>query len=54
LEAACKRAIEIGATETKNVRSILKNNLDRQTASTTPVQEAAFTHDNIRGSDYYH
>lgn len=54
LEAACKRAIAIGATETKNLRSILKNNLDRQAASNAAVQEAAFEHDNIRGSDYYH
>ncbi len=54
LESACKRALEIGATETKNVRSILKNNLDQHAAKPVIAQEAAFDHDNIRGADYYH
>ena len=55
LEAACKRALEIGATETKTVRSILKNNLERKPLdASTEVQEASFTHGNIRGSEYYH
>jgi transposase len=54
LEAACKRALEIGATATRNVRSILKNNLDQQVSKDAMAQEAAFDHDNIRGADYYH
>jgi transposase len=54
LESACKRALEIGATETKNVRSILKNNLDQHATKQVMAQEAAFDHDNIRGADYYH
>lgn len=54
LESACKRALELGATATKNVRSILKNNLDQHLANTVTSQEAAFDHDNIRGADYYH
>jgi transposase len=54
LEAGCKRALEIGAIEVRNVRSILKSNLDRQTGNQTIVQEATFEHDNIRGPDYYH
>ena len=54
LEAACKRALEIGATATMNVRSILKNNLDQNANKLATAEEAAFDHDNIRGADYYH
>jgi len=54
LEAACKRALEIGATATINVRSILKNNLDQNPNKPIIADEAAFDHDNIRGADYYH
>lgn len=55
LELACKRALDIGATESRNVKSILKNNLDRIVGTDSPTgQEAAFDHDNIRGPDYYH
>ena len=54
LEAACKRALDIGATETRNLRSILKNKLDQQVVNAPTMQEASFEHDNIRGADYYH
>ena len=54
LEAACTRALAIGATNYRSVESILKHRLDQN-----PLPEAASAtlplfHDNIRGPDYYH
>jgi transposase len=54
LNAACQRGIEISATALSSIRSILKNGLDKQPAETTKLQEAAFDHPNVRGSNYYH
>jgi len=53
LEAACSRALEIGARSYSSVNSILKNNLDRQRPA-TPADGPAIAHDNIRGSTYFH
>lgn len=53
LEAACERALAIGARSYTNVKSILITRLDRK----RPEQAAdgpAITHNNIRGTDYYH
>src|SRR5262245_34955805 len=53
LEAACERALVIGARSFTNVKSILNTRLDRK----RPEQAAdgpAIAHDNIRGRDYYH
>lgn len=55
LEAACARALVVGARSYRNVESILKSGLDRQplpVPSTTPT-EAPPSHENIRGRDYY-
>ena len=53
LEAACARALEIGALSYRSVRSILDHKLDRQTPAraqdTLPLDHA-----NIRGPRYYH
>jgi transposase len=55
LEAACSRALVIGATSFRSIESILKNGLDSKPVpsnhdnQTDPVQ-----HQNIRGSAYYH
>jgi transposase len=55
LEAACARAIVIGATSYRSVRSILEKGLDKlplpgsEEEPTAPVH-----HQNIRGTDYYH
>jgi len=54
LESACKRAIGIGASALRNVRSILQTNLDILAESSTQQSEANFDHDNVRGSEYYH
>ncbi|KAB2910166.1 MAG: IS21 family transposase [Hyphomicrobiaceae bacterium] len=53
LEAACSRALEIGARSYTSVVSILKNNLDRNRPA-TPAEGPAIVHANIRGSTYFH
>jgi transposase len=53
LEAACSRALEIGARSYSSVNSILKNNLDRQRPA-VGADGPAITHDNIRGPTYFH
>jgi len=56
LEAACERALAIGATSYRSVESILKNGLDRQgrlpgeEQRRPPIKE----HENLRGPGYYH
>lgn len=53
LEAACERAIAIGARSYTSVNSILKNNLDRKRPE--PATDGpAITHPNIRGAGYFH
>ncbi len=57
LEAACERALEIGARSYSSVASILRNNLDRQKPSPSSKRAAegpAISHHNIRGSQYFH
>lgn len=54
LEAACGRALEIGANALSSVRSILRTGLDQQAKTETTQQEAAFDHPNVRGPRYYH
>lgn len=54
LDAACARALAIGSSTYKSIKSILKNGLDKtplpgQEQITQPID-----HENIRGSDYYH
>ena len=53
LEAACERAMEIGATSYSSVASILKNNLDRRTPRQA-TDGTAIDHPNIRGPQYFH
>lgn len=58
LDAACERALDIGAHSYTSVSSILKNNLDRQPSPkrTTDKRNTglAIDHTNIRGSRYFH
>ncbi len=55
LEAACYRALRVGARSYKHVASILERGLeqmplpDEQPSSSPPIE-----HDNIRGPNYYH
>jgi transposase len=53
LEAACGRALEIGARTYTSVTSILKTNLDRQRPAVA-TDGPAIVHDNIRGPRYFH
>ena len=53
LEAACDRALEIGARSYTSVTSILKTNLDRQRPAAA-TDGPAIVHDNIRGPRYFH
>jgi transposase len=53
LEAACERALAIGARSFTSVNSILKNNLDAKRPA--PAADGpAITHSNIRGPRYFH
>lgn len=55
LEAACVRALAIGAPTYRSVSSILQRSLDRQPLPTTAEPHASTpTHDNVRGPEYYH
>lgn len=51
LEAACQRALEIGAASYRSVSSILKTGLDRQDGEPAPSRPLA--HENLRGAAYY-
>ena len=57
LEAACGRALEIGARSYTSVTSILKTNLDRRRPAQTNsggTDGPAIVHSNIRGPRYFH
>ena len=56
LEAACQRALHIGALRYRNVASILANNMDRVSLeASSPAQPSLpLDHENVRGSEYFH
>ena len=54
LEAACRRALHIGAASYKSVESILKHNLDQKPLPAKAPEQLTIVHDNLRGPDYYH
>jgi transposase len=54
LEAACERALQVGARSYRHVDSILKHSLDRlPAAAEAPRDGLPVTHANLRGRDYY-
>ena len=54
LEAACERALTVGAASYKSVKSILAHSLDAQPmASDSPEPRPGTDHGNIRGAGYY-
>ena len=55
LEAACARAVVVRARTVDSVSSILMKGLDRQPLPAPPVEPSrpSFTHENIRGPQYY-
>ena len=54
LEAACRRALKLGACSYKSIASMLKHDLDRQALPETPLATLSIDHTNIRGPKYYH
>lgn len=61
LEAACARAVALGALNRRSVANILKAGLDGKPLPATPAEQQAAQadwisphHDNVRGSSYYH
>jgi transposase len=55
LEAACVRAVAIGAPTRRSVISILESGLDRQAPLPPSLTEwLSPDHENVRGPDYYH
>jgi len=53
LEAACRRALTLGACSYKSIESILKNGLDHAPLPASPPAPAPLRHANIRGPEYY-
>ncbi len=51
-EAACARALDIGALSSRSIGSILDNNLDKKPRR--KAEDLPLFHANIRGSGYYH
>jgi len=54
LEAACRRALTLGACSYKSIDSILRQGLDRKALPEQQELELSIEHDNLRGSNYYH
>ena len=55
LEAACARALALGAPRYKSIASMLQQGLDQQPLpSEGEAQEELPAHTNVRGADYYH
>lgn len=61
LEAACARAVALGALNRRSVVNILKSGLDSKPLPSTPSEQKAAQadwvsplHDNVRGSSYFH
>jgi transposase len=54
LEAACRRALTLGACSYKSIESILRQGLDRKAVPEQQELDLSLEHENIRGSDYYH
>jgi transposase len=54
LEAASCRALKFGALSLRSLRNILSAGLDRLQPDDDSSQSALLTHENIRGSHYYH
>ena len=53
LEAACRRALALGAHAYKSIESILRNGLDRKPLPAPTPEAPAVEHPNLRGPDYF-
>jgi transposase len=54
LEAACQRALIIGARSYRSLASMLQHGLDQRPLSTDNTPSLPADHDNVRGAGYYH
>ncbi len=54
LEAACVRALALGACTYKSLESILRQGLENEPVPQTPEPATALEHGNVRGAAYYH
>jgi transposase len=54
VEAACRRALDVGARSYRHVASILQHGLDRAPALDVEPRGPTVTHENVRGREYYH
>ena len=54
LEAACARALRIGACSYKSIESILRQGLDHHNPPAQQALDLGIDHANIRGAEYYH
>jgi transposase len=54
MEAACARALSVGAHRYRSVASILEKGLDRQPLAPQQAELALPDHANVRGPGYYH
>jgi transposase len=54
VEAACARALVVGARSYRHVASILSHGLDRTPVLDVEPRGPSLTHENVRGRDYYH
>jgi transposase len=54
VEAACSRALAVGARSYRHVASILKHGLDRAPVLDIEPRGPSVAHENVRGRDYYH
>ena len=54
MEAACERALAVGAYRYRSVASILEKGLDRQPVVPQQAEAALPDHANVRGPGYYH
>jgi transposase len=53
LEAACQRAVQVGAASYRSVSSILLKGLDRQGQLAAEPAALPPAHENLRGASYY-
>ena len=54
VEAACARALSVGARSYRHVAAILQHGLDRAPVLDIEPRGSSVTHENVRGREYYH
>lgn len=54
LEAACERALKLGALSCRSLESILRQGIERQPLTESTATTTVIAHENLRGAQYYH